>query len=58
MQRKLTGRTYHKPTLIGLVLYVEHMIYRSEFVGDDSPPVTVWSKAKTEDLVNLNETTG
>jgi len=51
--RRLTGKYRIRKTLFGWQIKVE--VYKTvcDFVGDESPDIKVWRKAKVEDLIEL-----
>ncbi len=51
--RELTGKYRIYKSFWGWSIRVEHLVYKADFEGDDSPPVKVWSRAKLQDLIEL-----
>ena len=52
MQR-LTGKYMIRKTLFGWRIKVEFYKVVCDFVGDESPDIKVWRKARVEDLIEL-----
>jgi hypothetical protein len=52
--RRLTGKYRIRKTLFGFKIMVECYKTVCDFVGDESPDIKVWKKARTEDLIELN----
>jgi len=53
IMRRLTGKYRIRKTLFGWQIKVE--VYKTvcDFVGDESPDIKVWRKARVEDLIEL-----
>ena len=51
--RRLTGKYRIHKTLFGWNIKVEIYKVVCDFVGDDSPDIKVWRKARIEDLIEL-----
>lgn len=53
IMRRLTGKYRIRKTLFGWQIKVEVYETVCDFVGDESPDVKVWRKARVEDLIEL-----
>ena len=51
--RRLTGKYRIRKTLFGWQVKVQCYKVVCDFVGDDSPDIKVWRKARVEDLIEL-----
>ncbi len=51
--RSLTGRFRIRKTFFGWRIHVECFKSVTEFVGDESPDIKVWRRARLEDLLEL-----
>jgi hypothetical protein len=52
MNQQLTGRFYHKKTILGMVLMVEYYYVHLQSYGDHDV-LKAWRKARPEDVVDL-----
>ena len=52
-RRRLTGKYRLRKQLFGYKVMVEVYETVCDFVGDESPDIKVWKKARVEDLIEL-----